>query len=72
MGLLSHQTTPQWIIDCGATDIMTLDPRDLKSVKPTTFTYIQTANGECVQVKQVGPVDISYLACLINYCLLAS
>ena len=41
MGLLSHQTTPQWIIDCGATDIMTLDPRDLKSVKPTLPTYKQ-------------------------------
>ena len=59
----------QWIFDCGATDTMTFDPRDLLSTNPKTRTYIQTANGECVSVDQSRPVTIS-LSLKINNCLL--
>ena len=38
---------------------MTFDPRDLLSTNPKTRIYIQTANGECVDVDQSGPVTIS-------------
>lgn len=38
-----------------------IDPNGLISTAPTTQTYIQTANRECVGVDQAGTVDISHL-----------
>ena len=61
----------QWIFDCGAIDTMTFEPRDLLSTNPKTRTYIQTANGECVNVDRSGPVTISPSLKLDN-CLLIS
>lgn len=62
-------TQSNWIFDCGATDTMTYDSRNLLSVGFTTQTHIQKANGESIHVDQVGPVDISPTLHLIN-CLL--
>ena len=59
----------QWIFDCGAIDTMTFDPHDLLSTHPKTRTYIQTVNGECVNVDQFGPVSISP-SLKLNNCLL--
>ena len=50
-----------WIFYCGAIETMMIDPNGLISTAPTTQTYIQTANRECVGVDQAGTVDISHL-----------
>ena len=59
LGLLSQRGPSAWIFDCGATDTMTFDPKDLTSCIPTPHTHIQTANGEYVSVDTAGSVAIS-------------
>ena len=68
-GLMCKPFPSLWIFDYGATDTMTFDPHDLLSTNPKTRTYIQTANGECVNVDQSGPVTISP-SLKLNNCLL--
>ena len=67
--MLCKPISSQWIFDCGATDTMTFNPHNLLSTHPKTHTYIQTANGECVNVDQSGPVSISP-SLKLNNCLL--
>ncbi|CAO2841169.1 unnamed protein product [Amaranthus hypochondriacus] len=58
-----------WIIDCGATDTMTYDPKDFISFGKITKPLIQTANGECVTVEGTGTIKINPNITLDN-CLL--
>lgn len=64
-----YSSLTPWIFDCGATDTMTYDSRDLKSVGPMTRTHIQTASGEKIGVLKAGSVDVS-LRIRLNNCLL--
>lgn len=72
IGLLSHKTHPKWIFDCGATNSMTFDPRDLLSIQIISRTHIQSSNGECIPVDQEGPIDISPSLCIKNCLLIPS
>lgn len=37
---------------------MTFDPSDISSLIPTSRSHIQTANGKCVRVQNVGSIDV--------------
>lgn len=65
---IKHESS--WIFDCGATDTMTYDLSDfVVSTKPTK-SYFQTANGEKMNVKNGGKIEISPTLNLSN-CLYA-
>ena len=49
----------KWIFDSGATDMMTNDVNDIKNIKSTRRTHIQTTNGECVKVEKVGSTEVT-------------
>ncbi|XP_071726865.1 uncharacterized protein [Rutidosis leptorrhynchoides] len=48
-----------WILDCGATDTMTFDEKDISFKTKPRKNKIQTANGEIIQVKSGGTIEIS-------------
>nr|GEU35840.1 putative ribonuclease H-like domain-containing protein [Tanacetum cinerariifolium] len=48
-----------WIFDCGATDTMTYDLSDFATSTKPTKSYIDTANGEKMIVKNGGTIEIS-------------
>ncbi|XP_071727448.1 uncharacterized protein [Rutidosis leptorrhynchoides] len=48
-----------WIFDCGATDTMTFDEKDIIFKTKPKKNWIQTANGEIVKVKSGGTIEIS-------------
>ncbi|GKA90707.1 hypothetical protein Tco_0851192 [Tanacetum coccineum] len=48
-----------WIFDCGATDTMTHDLADFATTTKPTKSYIHTANGEKMNVKNGGTIEIS-------------
>ncbi|CAH1428172.1 unnamed protein product [Lactuca virosa] len=50
---------PLWIFDCGATDTMTYNLSDFSMSTKPTKSYIQTANGEKMNVKNGGTIEIS-------------
>ncbi|XP_071739944.1 uncharacterized protein [Rutidosis leptorrhynchoides] len=51
--------TKSWILDCGATDTMTFDKNDIVFKTKPKKNKIQTANGEIIQVKSGGTIEIS-------------
>ncbi|GKD38224.1 hypothetical protein Tco_1258431 [Tanacetum coccineum] len=48
-----------WIFDYGATDTMTYDLLDFATSTKPTKSYIDTANGEKIIVKNGGTIEIS-------------
>ncbi|XP_071729103.1 uncharacterized protein [Rutidosis leptorrhynchoides] len=48
-----------WIFDCGVTDTMTFDENDIIFKTKPRKNKIQTANGEIIQVKSGGTIEIS-------------
>ncbi|CAH1453527.1 unnamed protein product [Lactuca virosa] len=48
-----------WIFDCGATDTMTFEISDMCSMSKPQKSRIHTANGEVLQVKGGGTIQIS-------------
>ncbi|GJZ71788.1 putative RNA-directed DNA polymerase [Tanacetum coccineum] len=48
-----------WIFDCGATDTMTYDLSDFATSTKPTKSYIHTANGEKMNVRNGGTIEIS-------------
>ncbi|GKA27428.1 retrovirus-related pol polyprotein from transposon TNT 1-94, partial [Tanacetum coccineum] len=48
-----------WIFDCGATDTMTYDLSDFATSTKPTKPYIHTANGEKMNVRNGGTIEIS-------------
>ncbi|GJY60618.1 putative ribonuclease H-like domain-containing protein [Tanacetum coccineum] len=48
-----------WIFDCGATDTMTYDLSDFATSTKPTESYIHTANGEKMNVRNGGTIEIS-------------
>ncbi|GJX38033.1 retrovirus-related pol polyprotein from transposon TNT 1-94 [Tanacetum coccineum] len=48
-----------WIFDCGATDTMTYDLSDFATSTKPTKSYIHTANGEKINVRNGGTIEIS-------------
>ena len=38
---------------------MTNDLNDIKNIKSTRRTHIQTANGECVKVEKAGSIEVT-------------
>ncbi|KAL9995478.1 putative RNA-directed DNA polymerase [Helianthus debilis subsp. tardiflorus] len=60
MALNNHEKQVKpWIFDCGATDTMTYELSDFISSTTTEKSYIQTANGEKMDVKTGGTIEIS-------------
>ncbi|XP_071688869.1 uncharacterized protein [Rutidosis leptorrhynchoides] len=55
-----------WIFDCGATDTMTFDENDIIFKTKPKKNRIQTANGEIIQVKSGGTIEISQTIKLPN------
>ncbi|XP_071687259.1 uncharacterized protein [Rutidosis leptorrhynchoides] len=51
--------TNSWILDCGATDTMTFDKNDIVFKTKPKRNKIQTANGELINVKGGGTIEIS-------------
>ena len=39
--------------------MMTNDVNDIKNIKSTRRTHIQTTNGECVKVEKVGSTEVT-------------
>ncbi|GJT48464.1 hypothetical protein Tco_0974621, partial [Tanacetum coccineum] len=60
-----------WIFDCGATDTMTYDLSDFATSTKPTKSYIHTANGEKMNVRNGGTIEISQTLKLSN-CLYVS
>ncbi|GJR63477.1 putative RNA-directed DNA polymerase [Tanacetum coccineum] len=48
-----------WIFDCGAIDTMTYDLSDFATSTKPTKSYIHTANGEKMNVRNGGTIEIS-------------
>ncbi|GJU41515.1 hypothetical protein Tco_1194472 [Tanacetum coccineum] len=48
-----------WIFDCGATDTMTYDLSDFATSTKPTKSYIHTENGEKINVRNRGAIEIS-------------
>nr|GEY94028.1 ribonuclease H-like domain-containing protein [Tanacetum cinerariifolium] len=61
---LNHEQS--WIFDCGATDTMTYDSSDFSMSTKPTKSYIQTANGEKINVENGGTIEISSTLKLSN------
>ena len=55
---MSQKGDSKWIFDCGATDTMSFDPNHFISIKNSKNSLIQTANGECVEVRGAGTINI--------------
>ena len=49
----------KWIFDSGATDTMTNDLNDIKNIKSTRQTHIQTANRVSVKVEKAGSTEVT-------------
>ncbi|KAJ0521521.1 putative RNA-directed DNA polymerase [Helianthus annuus] len=59
MATKNNQEKESWIFDCGATDTMTYEKSDMCSVSTPQKFEIHTANGEVLQVKGGGTIQIS-------------
>ncbi|XP_022030400.1 uncharacterized protein LOC110931309 [Helianthus annuus] len=55
----SSKKIAKWIFDCGATDTMTYDHKDILNMSPSSKTYIETASGERVKVEGGGSIEFS-------------
>ncbi|KAF5781204.1 putative RNA-directed DNA polymerase [Helianthus annuus] len=56
---LIKEKEQSWIFDCGATDTMTYEKSDFVTSTKPTKSYIHTANGETMSVKNGGTIEIS-------------
>ena len=59
VGNKTPEKDPNWYVDCGATDTMSHDAKDIVGTVPTSRTHIATANGGLASVVRVGNVGIS-------------
>ena len=48
-----------WIIDSGATEHMTCDSRQVSSLKNSTHTEVNVANGDAAPVLGEGTISLS-------------
>lgn len=55
----SGEKNDSWIFDCGATDTMTYEISDMCSMSKPRKSRIHTANGETLQVKGGGTIQVS-------------
>lgn len=56
---IGFEKNDSWIFDCGATDTMTYEISDMCSMSKPWKSRIHTANGEILQVKGGGTIQVS-------------
>ncbi|KAJ0481446.1 putative RNA-directed DNA polymerase [Helianthus annuus] len=56
---INHSKNSAWIFDSGATDTMTFEPLDIRSMTQPQKSQIHTANNGAMQVKGGGVIEIS-------------